>query len=300
MKLLQLRYLIQVAEIGSFTKAATKLNVAQPALSRQIKLLEDELGVTLFRRDGRGVEPTAAGKELVQRAMQIFEYLYETREAIMAYRDQIEGEITVGVLPLFGAAVMPDLLLRCRNDYPGLNVKVMVGMSGAIQEWLMAGRVDFGVISSAADSGQFIKRSRIASCALHLVYRAEDAPNDDEPMTITRALNASLIIPTRANGIGSVIYSAAERENIALQPTLEVDSVDIIKGLVLNGVGQTILPRFAIENELRSGALKSREVANNALEYHVDLATVTDRPLTQNASIVADMLRAASDRLQIH
>src|SRR4051812_25595201 len=88
MKLLQLRYLIQVAETGSFTRAATKLNVAQPALSRQIKLLEDELGVTLFRRDGRGVEPTAAGNELVRRSMHIFQNLYEAREAVMAYRDQ--------------------------------------------------------------------------------------------------------------------------------------------------------------------------------------------------------------------
>src|SRR6188472_2384800 len=101
MKLLQLRYLIQVAETGSFTKAATKLNVAQPALSRQIKLLEDELGVSLLRRDGRGVEPTAAGNELVRRSMDIFKHLFEAREAVMAFRGQMEGEVTIGILPLF-------------------------------------------------------------------------------------------------------------------------------------------------------------------------------------------------------
>lgn len=299
MKLLQLRYLIQVAETGSFTKAATKLNVAQPALSRQIKLLEDELGVSLFHRDGRGVEPTAAGNELVRRSMDIFQHLYEAREAVMAYRGQMEGEVTIGILPLFGAAVMPDLLLRCRGEYPGLNIKVMVGMSGAVQEWLMSGRVDFGVISSLADSGQFIKTSRIATALLHLVYRSEDAPNDDGPVPLARALNAPLIIPSRANGIGAVIHGAAERENIPVQPTLEVDSVEIIKGLVLSGVGSTILPRFAIEKELRAGVFKSREVADRALEYHVELATVADRPMSKNASVVAETLKDVSERIGI-
>lgn len=299
MKLLQLRYLIQVAETGSFTKAATKLNVAQPALSRQIKLLEDELGVSLFRRDGRGVEPTAAGNELVRRSMEIFRHLYDARDAVMAYRGQMEGEVTIGILPLFGAAVMPDLLLRCRNDYPGLNIKVMVGMSGAVQEWLMSGRVDFGVLSSLADTGQFIKTQRIATALLHLVSRAQDASNDDGPVTLARALNAPLIIPSRANGIGSVILSAAERENIPVQPTLEVDSIEIIKGLVMSGVGSTLLPRFAIEKELKAGVFKSREVADRALEYHVELATVADRPLSKNASIVAETLKGVSDSIGI-
>jgi LysR family nitrogen assimilation transcriptional regulator len=299
MKLLQLRYLIQVAETGSFTKAATKLNVAQPALSRQIKLLEDELGVSLFRRDGRGVEPTAAGNELVRRSMDIFKHLFEAREAVMAYRGQTEGEVTIGILPLFGAAVMPDLLLRCRDEYPGLTIKVMVGMSGAVQEWLMSGRVDFGVISSLSDTGQFIKTSRIATALLHLVCRAQDAPNDDGPVPLAQALNAPLIIPSRANGIGSVIHGAAERENIPLQPTLEVDSVEIIKGLVLSGVGSTLLPRFAIEKEIRSGVFKSREVADRALEYHVELASLADRPLSKHAGIVAETLKSVSDGLRI-
>lgn len=299
MKLLQLRYLIQVAETGSFTKAATKLNVAQPALSRQIKLLEDELGVTLFRRDGRGVEPTAAGNELVRRSMDIFQHLYDAREAVMAYRDQPEGEVTIGILPAFGAAVMPGLLLRCRDEYPGVTIKAMVGMSSVVQEWLMSGRIDFGVISSLADTGQFIRTSRIATAKLHRVCRAQDAPNDTGPVPLPQALNAPLIIPSRANGIGALIHSAAERESITLQPALEVDSIEIIKGLVLSGVGATLLPRFTIEKELSSGAVKSREVAEPALEYHVELATLADRPLSKHATIVAETLKAVSDNIGI-
>ena len=297
MKLLQLRYLIQLAETGSFTKAATKLNVAQPVLSRQIKQLEQELGVALFRRNGRGVEPTAAGQELVRRSVTVFQYLSETREAVTAFLDKADGEVTIGILPLFGAAVVPELLLRCRDEHPGLRIKVMVGMSPAVHEWLISGRIDFGVISSSLETSKFIKTSRIASDFLHLVYRAEGSTDNNKPITLAKALETELVIPSRNNGIGTVIAAIAQRENIAVKPKIEVDSIEIIKGLILSGVGSTLLPRFAIEREIRAGLLHSRKVTSPPLEYHLDLATAVEKPLNRNAGIVAEILRSVSEKV---
>ena len=250
MTLSQLRYVIQIAEAGSFTRAATELNVAQPSLSRQVKLLEEELGVPLFHRDGRGVVPTAAGQELVRRAAMVFDYLYDLRKAVMTFRGQADGVVTVGILPLFGATVVPTLLLRCREHHPNLNVKIMVGMSNAVREWLISGRVDFGVLSPSAENRKFLKESPLATDHLNLVS-AGDLPNGGKgSVTFAQALATKLIIPTPNNGIRAVIDRYARQNDLVVTPTLEVDSIEIIKGLILTGAGTTILPRFAIAREI--------------------------------------------------
>src|SRR5690606_11628540 len=110
MKLQQRRYLIQIAESGSFTKAATKLNIAQRAFRTESRLLGSDLAGALVVRDGRGVEPTAAGRELSTRAGVLFTDLYEMRQAVTRYRDVVEGTVTIGMMPMLGAHVVPDLL----------------------------------------------------------------------------------------------------------------------------------------------------------------------------------------------
>ncbi|WP_193334782.1 LysR family transcriptional regulator [Devosia beringensis] len=290
MKLIQLRYFVQVAEIGSFTKAAEKLNVAPPALSRQIKLLEEELGVLLLSRDGRGAEATPAGQELLSRSTQIFQSLYEARRAVMAFSGTVGGDVTLGLPPLFGAAVVPELLIRCRELYPALKIKIMVGMSYAVQEWLLAGRIDFGVVSSLTEVSKLIKTTELASDVLEYVCLTADATGDG-PIEITEVLAMPLIIPGRENGIGAAIFSAADQEGITLEPLYLIDSIEIIKGLILAGGGSTLLPKFAVAKEVAAGLIRTRPIANRAVAYHVETAVVADSPLSKGARMVADVMR---------
>jgi LysR family nitrogen assimilation transcriptional regulator len=295
LKLQQLRYFVQVAECGSFTRAATKLNLAQPALSRQIRLLEDDLGVPLFRRDGRGVEPTAAGVELMQRANALFAELYEMRQSVMAYRGTADGDVTIGILPLFGATVVPALLLRAREAHPHVTIKLMVGMSDAIHEWTVAGRIDFGVVSTAAETSTYLVAREIAQDRLYLVTAAASAPVPaGTPITLADALGRPLVIPTKSNGIRAVIDRYVRQGGLAVTPAFEVDSIEIIKRLVPTGIGGTILPGFSVVNEVASGLFTVNPIIEPELDYKVDLTFPIDRPLSRNAAAIAEILSAVA------
>lgn len=297
MKLEQLRYFIQVAEAGSFSRAATKLNLAQPALSRQIRLLEDELGVALFRRDGRGVEPTAAGDELMRRSNALFAELYEMRQSIMGYRGIADGHVTIGILPLFGATVVPALLLQARELHPNVKINLMVGMSDAIHEWTIARRVDFGVVSTAIERSAYLVAQEIARDELHLVSAIDAGGKPSgEPISFAEAIAQPLVIPTKANGIRAVIDRYARQDGLVVSPAFEVDSVEIIKRLLPTKIGATILPRFSVVNELASGLFKNNPIVDPNLEYKVDITFPVDRPLTRNAAAIADILRPIAAR----
>jgi LysR family nitrogen assimilation transcriptional regulator len=293
LKLQQLRYFVQVAECGSFTRAATKLNLAQPALSRQIRLLEEDLGVPLFRRDGRGVEPTAAGVELLQRANALFVQLNEMRQSVMAYRGAADGAVTMGIMPLFGATAVPSLLLRAREAYPHITIKLMVGMSDAIHEWTIAGRTDFGVVSSAAETSTYLVSQEIARDRLCLVTAAGAAAlPPGVPITLADALDRDLVIPTKSNGIRAVIDRYARQGDLAVAPSFEVDSIEIIKRLVPTGIGGTILPKFSIAGEVAAGLFSINPIVEPELEYKMDITFPVDRPLSRNAAAIAELLSA--------
>ncbi|WP_193334784.1 LysR family transcriptional regulator [Devosia beringensis] len=292
MKLQQLRYLIQVAESGSFTKAATKLNIAQPALSKQIRLLEDDLGVLLFSRDGRGVLPTAAGRELVDRASSLFTDLYDMRQSVMRYRDTVEGSVTIGMMPLLGAHVVPGLLLRARELHPNVRVNLMVGMSSAIHEWVISGRVDFGVVSAAAETSTYLVYEVVGRDRLHLVTSTLDLPAEEGGVvTLAEALAYPLVLPTKSNGIRALIERNATNLGLTVQPVLEVDSVEIIKRLLPTGIGRTILPSYSIAEEVKRGELRSDPIVDPEMDHEVAISFTAERPLSPIASAIASILR---------
>jgi len=294
-KLQQLRYLIQVAESGSFTKAATKLNMAQTALSRQIRLLEEDLGVTLFRRDGRGVEPTAAGSELVQRATALFTELYEMRQAVISHRHTVEGDVTIGMMPLLGAHVVPTLLLNARDLHPNVNIKFMFGMSHAIHEWAIAGRVDFGVVSTAVESSSYLMADEIGGDRLHLVTSTDQpVAGRRDTVTFAEALAQPLVIPSKLNGIRAVIDSHALEAGLDVTPAIEVDSTEIIKRLVPKGIGRAILPFFSVASEVAAGQLRSFRIVDPELSYRVAITYSVERPLSPTAAAIAGILRQAT------
>jgi LysR family nitrogen assimilation transcriptional regulator len=292
MKLQQLRYLIQIAESGSFTKAATKLNIAQPALSKQIRMLESDLGVALFIRDGRGVEPTAAGRELVQRASTLFNDLYEMRQSIASYREVVEGKVTIGMMPMLGAHVVPDLLLRARQMHPNVQINFMVGMSHAIHEWVISGRADFGLVSTSSETSTYLVYKPLAHDRMEFVTSASDTSIEDgNVVTLAEAALHPLVIPTRANGLRTLIDNSAASKGLTLQPVIEVDSIDIIKRLVRTGIGKSILPKFSIIEEVERGEFRSAPVVEPGMTYEAAITFPAERPLSTISAAVASILQ---------
>src|SRR5262245_51865369 len=148
----QLGYFVRVVEMGSFSRAATFLHVAQPALSRQVRNLEIELKEQLLIRNGRGVATTEAGERLLVHARTILDLVARAYEDMDNARTGKSGTVTIGMPRALSAAISTALVRRLRSELPDANVHVLHGRSTQLQEWLLAGRLDMAVLYDAPSS----------------------------------------------------------------------------------------------------------------------------------------------------
>ena len=146
MELKELRSFMQVARAGSVSRAAQELRLAQPALSRQIKKLEHELGVSLFTRHGRGVRLSAAGSLLLERAEAITQLAQQTGREISERRSPTAGRITLGVPPAAGRLLISPFVERFQRDFPQTTLHIREGVSSSLQEWLLEKRIDIALL----------------------------------------------------------------------------------------------------------------------------------------------------------
>ena len=142
----RLAHLVALAEEGSFARAAERVHLSQPALSRSIQALEDEFDIKLFDRAARGVATTAAGRLLVERARRV---LFEARclfRDVELIRSDTLGELKIGLGPYAAEILFPDLPVEFAQQFPAIKVSIQVGEAGALMEMLRAERVDFVVV----------------------------------------------------------------------------------------------------------------------------------------------------------
>ena len=192
MNLTQLRYFVRVAEMGSFSKAAIELDVAQPALSRQVRLLETDLRVTLLQRTGRGVLLTEAGKRLYDHAVSILQLVAHAREDISANRDEATGRIVIGLPPSMGRMLTLPLVDAFKQHLPRARLAIVEGLSAHIVEWISTGRVDLGLIHNP-DANPAIETIHVLDEPLCLVSASKGAARKAAPLPFTELDRKSVV-----------------------------------------------------------------------------------------------------------
>src|ERR1700712_1476272 len=210
MDLKQLEYFIRVAELGSFTRAAVELDVAQPALSRQVRLLEVELRQNLLVRNGRGAVPTEAGKLLLDHGRGILHQVERAREDLGRLRGGLAGRVAVG-LPSSVARVLTVPLTRAfRDSLPEARLSISEGLSSGLQEGLASGRLDIVVLYNAQPSRE-LDLSPLLEEDLVLVRARPPGLHEDPPpgpLDLCEVAKLPLVIPTRPNAIRMHVESA--------------------------------------------------------------------------------------------
>ncbi|MBF0334895.1 MAG: LysR family transcriptional regulator, partial [Alphaproteobacteria bacterium] len=146
MDMRQLKALVRIAETGSFSEAARRLNVTQPALSRQIRLLEESLGERLLLRTGRGAVPTEAGHLLLARADLILGEVEKARQAIASRQDAVTGRVAFGLPPSVGVRLTGPVVARYRARHPQVGLAIVEELSGEVQQGLLTGTLDLGLL----------------------------------------------------------------------------------------------------------------------------------------------------------
>ncbi len=237
MDLKQLEYFVRVAELGSFTKAALALDVAQPALSRQVRLLEVELRQNLLIRNGRGATPTDAGKLLLEHGRGILHQVERAREELGRVRGALAGRVAIGLPPSLARVITVPLTRAFRAQLPEASLSISEGLSATMQEWLHTGRLDIAVLYNATPTPD-IEITPLMEEELMLVQPrppglAEEPPPPPVPLAEVAAL--PLVIPSRPNALR--MHLEAEMAAIGLRPTvaLEIDGVSAILDLVADG-----------------------------------------------------------------
>lgn len=289
MDLKQLSNLIHVVELQSFSKAAAFLRIAQPALSRQVKALEDDLGVALLERHGWGVTPTAEGLILVDHARKLLRGLQEAREAVLALQAEPQGEVTIGVPTSVGAALVPELIQQFRRAYPKVSLRLVEAFSASVHEWLLGGRLDLAILYETRETAA-IGAKPLLTEAMVVVGGPQRFP-DGAVLSLAEVARLPLILPGRPHRLRLLVDQVLADARIDTRPEIEVDALTVIKELCRRDEGATILPFSAVQAEVAAGQLSTAAIAGPGVVRTLVVGERSDRRGTPAMAALELVLR---------
>lgn len=263
----QLEYFVQVAELGSFSKAAGVLDIAQPALSRQVRALETELRETLLLRNGRGVTLTEAGQRLLEHGLDILQRVSAARDDLAASRGEPAGRIVLGLPPSVGRQLTLPLIDHFRTRLPNARLAIVEGLSAHIAEWIVTGRVDLGLLHNP-EADPALEITPLLEEPLCLVQRAPAGGarrRPPPPLPLAELAGFRLIMPERSQSIRRLIETRAVQAGIRLDIAWEVSGIPSIIDLVCAGYGNAVLTRSAVIASGRMEKLAVRPLTDPAV-----------------------------------
>ncbi|GAB4057114.1 LysR family transcriptional regulator [Uliginosibacterium sediminicola] len=245
MNLHQLEYFIRVAELGSFSKAAVVLDVAQPALSRQVRLLEADLRTTLLLRNGRGVTLTEMGRLLYERAADILQAVSNMGEEIAAQRDEPVGQVVIGLPPSLGRMLAVPLVEAFQRELPKARLSIVEGLTTHLVEWLASARVDLALLHSP-EANPAIDIAPVMRERLGLVAPIDYRSPAGAEIPLSQLVELPLVLPERAHVLRRLLETRLAQAGLKPEVRLEVSSVPSILSLVSAGYGYAVLTRSAL------------------------------------------------------
>ena len=258
MDIRQLRYFSEIVNAKSFTKAANRVHVAQPALGLQVRKLEEELGVELLHRHSRGVESTEEGKVLLRHANAILKQVEQARQEVRDLSGEPRGKIVLGITPTASALLATPIIRECRATFPDISLTLFEGLSEEIMKRLDDNSLDMGfTYNPSAVKG--IATEPLMSEDLYLVG-STGKEDPGKTVSFSSVCERSLILPNSGFGLRDWIEERAREKNYAINVALEIDSVAIIRDLVENGLGCTILPFAAVQQSVNSTRLFASQI----------------------------------------
>ncbi|MGY6251029.1 LysR family transcriptional regulator [Bosea thiooxidans] len=257
----KLRYFAVTARLGSFTRASEELRIAQPALSRRIREVEEELGQRLLVRHGRGVRLTPAGAAVLRRAEEIEHLIGLIKQEASQQPPALRGKLLLGMPPAAALRIGPPLAARMSRSHPDVVLSLRDGVSSLIQEWVIARRIDLGIAYNATpiDGLRVVPLLRERAVLIGPADRSA-VTRLDGPIRLREIAGLPLIMPSLPHNNRRVLEEAAARRGVRLVIRTEVDSVALTKALVRDGHGYTILSHASVEEEVLRGELSRRAI----------------------------------------
>jgi DNA-binding transcriptional LysR family regulator len=286
MDLRRLEVFVKVAELGSFSRAAEALFLTQPTVSEHVRALEEDLGVQLLDRLGRGAAPTPAGQLLLGYAHRILVLMREARQAVDRFQGRLLGELVVGGSTIPAEYILPALIGQFKAKYPDISISLRVAGSQQISEWVEEGRVEIGVVGARPASRALIARELMAD-QIVIAVPAEHPWARRQSVRLADIRTEPLILRERGSGTRQALERALAEAGTDLsgfRVAGEMGSTQAVKQAVRAGIGVTLVSRLAVEDECRAGLLGSVRVEDLDVRRSFHLVTHRDRsrsPLAQ-------------------
>ena len=289
MELSQLRTLVHVAELGSLSKAADRMRIAQPALSRQVRMLEEELGLRLFVRHGRGMVVTEQGRAILEHALRALAEIEEMRAGAAQGDAPLKGQVAVGLPPTVADIISVPLVEAFACSHPQAVLRLVSAYTGYLIDWLHRGEIDLAVLYDPR-SARSLRSKPLLVENLFLIGPA------DAGLSIVRAVafkdlsDRRLLLPSARHGLRSIIERCAVEAGIALDVRVEADSYATLKKLVRHGYGCTILPLASIHDDIQAGQLSAAPLLDPAPVRRLVLSYSADRTTPRLARFAGEAI----------
>lgn len=280
---------VRIVDVGSLTRAADVLHIAQPALSQQINALEAELGQRLLIRSKQGVEPTEAGAALYRHAQVILKQLDDAVAEVGLLGREVAGQVSVGLAPYSTANLIAlPLVEAVRARYPHILLRVTDNFGVVLSEAMMTGRLHLAILY---DSGPVkgLVFERLITEELVLVSAPENAPEEDE-VPVEVLAEVPLMLPSPIHTLRKAVTVACDAAGIQPLVMAELESVGLMGRAVMAGLGATVLPRSVAERLMEGSELRMARITPG-IEVHLSLGTPSSLPLSRAAECVRDLLR---------
>lgn len=286
MEITQLKYFAYVAKLCSFTAASQRLSVAQSALSRQIKALEDELGVLLLARTTHSVRPTEAGHRLLEMSDFVLHYIDQIPAKLRETASEPAGSVVVGLLPSVADIITPSLLKHAQKSIPNVSIRVSEGLAVFLRERLLLGQVDLAVLTAGANvkglsEMQVVDEEMVLTGDERLLSRFED------PIDLADLAGVPII---STEGFKEIVQTAARAAGVVLRFEMEQNSLTALKMMLRQGFGVSILPYAVVHEETQEERLAIRRIVRPRLTRSLATVRPEFRPPSRALDAVAGIL----------
>lgn len=288
----QLQYVVALADLLSFRKAAEHCHVSQPSLSAQIAQLEDAIGIRLFERSHRRVIVTSHGEDLIAHARLILRETGDLVESARRAANPLAGTLRVGVIPTVSPYLLPRVMRSLRRAFPALSVRWFEEKTEVLARWLAGGALDAALLALEAEIGQ-VDREVIGRDPFVLATpKGHPLGTTQLPATLAELRGASVLLLEEGHCFREQVLTSlcgAKAREFEFRAT----SLSTLVQMVASGVGITLLPRLAIAVEMKSAPLMSREFAAPAPHRTIGLVWRKRSPLESAFRRLSSTMREA-------
>jgi len=295
MTLKQLRYVDALARHGHFGRAADACSISQPALSMQIKEVEESLGTELFERSARRVRLTNFGEAFVLRARDILRLVDDLGDLARASRDEFAGQLRLGVIPTIAPYLLPSIIGGLNRIYVGVDIRVRETMTSNLIDELADGRIDAAVVALPISEPAFTEVALFTENFM-LVRPAE---NEGKPVPDRNTLREMrLLLLEEGHCFRDQALSFCNMQSARPRDGLDASSLSTLVQMVGAGIGVTLIPEMAVPVETRSARVSIAHFKNPQPSRTVGMIWRKTSPLAKQLTRIADVVRQSAASLR--